>query len=137
MLDFDTAEDMNTASEMVAIPKCCTTGCDRKSWNGKVNEYCCRTCLHYDGKHHGDVCNETHDYLPECYTTGCDRKSWNIKVGEYCCRTCWYHDGEHHGDVCNDNHDVDDTGLFKDAKRARIESHLLAEDDSESKWQPY
>jgi hypothetical protein len=43
------------------LPACATcnvVGCSRMSWNGKINEQCCRTCKSSNGACHGPECEK-------------------------------------------------------------------------------
>ena len=37
---------------------CNVVGCSRMTWNGKINEQCCRTCKSSKGAYHGSECEK-------------------------------------------------------------------------------
>jgi hypothetical protein len=41
-----------------ALATCSVVGCSRMSWNGKINEQCCRTCKSSNGACHGPECEK-------------------------------------------------------------------------------
>lgn len=52
--------DANGKVIVVAPATCDVAGCSRMTWNGQMNQQCCRTCKQSGGTQHGPDCNRKH-----------------------------------------------------------------------------